>query len=173
MNFFQHLPNIPYTFLVGNEEVTLDITNILSHVQIVDKLKQHITVFYDYIIADGDRPDSVANKVYGGPEFTWIVLVMNNINSAYDWPLDTTEFNNYVVDKYGSVSAASTTYVYTTADGYTIDQTSYNLLSTAEQGDIISMYNYESAKNEAKRRIKMVPQAFVGPLTNELKRAFI
>lgn len=173
MNFFQHFNRTPYTFLVGTEEVTLDITNILSHVQIVDKLKQHVTVFYDYIIADGDRPDTVATKVYGGPEFTWIVLVMNNITSAYDWPLDTTEFNSYIVDKYTSVSNAATTYLYTTADGYLIDETSYNLLPGTEQGDIISMYDDETTKNEAKRRIKMVPQAFVGPLVSELKRAFI
>jgi hypothetical protein len=172
MNFFRYFPNTAYSFpsdTSGPFDVT--ITNITAHVVILELLKKHITVFYNYLISDGERPDSVATKLYGGPEYTWIVLVLNNILSHYDWPLTFQEFNQYITVKYGSVVAAQAQPVYKTTEEFLIDAVSYDLLPAERQGRVISQYDYEQELNETKRRIKAIPLPFVGPILIELKQA--
>lgn len=173
MKFFQFFPTVTYSFQQDGSTFGVDITNISAHVAIVERLKQHITAFYDYIVADGERPDSVATKLYGGPEFTWIVLVLNNIMSHYDWPLTNTEFDAYIADKYGSVDTAKAQFVYKTTAGYLVDSITYGLLPAAERAVPISQYDHEMTLNENKRRIRAIPVEFVGPLVLELKRAFV
>lgn len=168
MNFFRYFPTRTYVF----EDVTLDITDITARVKLMERIKARTSVFYDYIVEGEDRPDSVATKVYGGPQYTWVVLVVNNILSLYDWPLTTREFDAFIKEKYGSTMNAenlSNNPVYFTADGYEVDATTW--LTLAEmQGNVMSRYDYELARNEAKRRIKVIPASLVGPLTTELKK---
>jgi hypothetical protein len=171
MNFFQYFQRVPYEFVVGNTAFTLVLTNLTQHIRVLERIKNTITVFYDYVIQDGDRPDTVALKVYKSVEYTWLILLVNGIMSLYDWPLTTTEFNEYIVDKYGSIPAALSAVQYYTAAGHVVDVTTYGLLSSDDRGTTISLYDVELATNEAKRRIKLVPPALAGPLTLELKKA--
>jgi len=201
MNFFHYFPTLRYHIQDGNTSFDVNITNLTAHVTIVEKLKQAITVFNEYIIADGDRPDSVATQVYGGPEYTWLVLVVNNIQSHFDWPLTELEFDRYITDKYaylvpeyaielenqtnpGQAIARSQwrlrvrektyqRFVYKTALGFFVDELTYESMSADNRGTKTALYDHEWTLNEAKRRIKIIPQEFVGPLVAELKRAFI
>jgi hypothetical protein len=200
MNFFQYFPTLRYPLQDGNTHFDVSITNITAHVVIMEKLKQHITVFNDYVIADGDRPDTVAAQVYGGPEYTWLVLVINNITTHYDWPLTELEFDRYITDKYAylvpeyaSILDGQTApgwaidrsqwrlpvrekvyqqFVHKTALGFLVDETTYNNLAAEDRGVRITLYDHEWSLNEAKRRIKVIPQEFVTPLLDDLKRAF-
>jgi hypothetical protein len=171
MKYFQYFPKIDYTFTnTDGTLTTLSITNPTVHVKIVERLKQHIEVFHDYVIADGERPDTVATNLYGSPDYTWVVLIVNNIFSLYDWPLTYDEFVLFIVDKYGSLAAAQAQSVYKTTDGDYIDAVSYGLLSADQQGSVISAYDDELAKNEDKRRIRVIPAQFVEPLVLELRK---
>lgn len=175
MKFFRYFPTLNYTFDTGNTKFGLDITHPTAHVIILERVKQQITVFYDYVVSDGERPDSVATKHYGGPEYTWLVLVINGIMSHYDWPLTYDEFTDFIIDKYGSVVNAQNLTLnafYKTTAGALVDSITYGLLPAADQGVIESAYDHEHTLNEAKRRIKVVPPEFVIPLTRELKQAF-
>lgn len=172
MKFFRYFPQLSYVFEQANSSFGIDITNPTSHVVIVERLKQHVTAYYDYVISDGERPDSVATKVYGGPEYTWIILVLNNIQSLYDWPLTDAEFHDYIVDRYGSVANAQASKIYKTTEGFVVDSVSYNELPVERRGSISDEYTEEQTANENKRRIKLVPAEFVTPLVSELKRAF-
>lgn len=173
MNFFKYFPTTAYNFTTTQGQYALNITNITAHIQIVERLKQVITSYHDYIIQDGDRPDSVANAIYGSPDYTWIVLILNNIFTLYDWPLTTTEFNAYLIDKYGSLQVAQSLPVYKTADGYIVDVVTYAALPAVQQATVQYAYDAETTKNETKRRIRVVPIEFVGPLVIELKRVFV
>jgi hypothetical protein len=102
MQFFRYFPQLSYE--IG--DVKVDLTNITAHVLIKERLQQNIRTFYDYVVQDGERPDTVAAKLYGSVNHTWIVLLLNNIFSLFDWPLGHDEFNDYMVEKYGSVAAA-------------------------------------------------------------------
>jgi hypothetical protein len=148
------------------------MTDITRHVIVLEKVKQQISAFHDYVIQDGERPDTVATKIYGGPEYTWIVLILNNLLTLYDWPLTEYEFNRYIEDKYGSQHAATEVLYYLTTNGEYVDSTTYSLLPVNEQGSVRNAWEDEWQKNEAKRTIKVVPREFVAPLQAELERAF-
>lgn len=169
MNFFRYFPVVPYSFLDGNTTVVLNITNPTVHFKISEQVKSYITVLYDYVIQDGQRPDTVATQVYGSPDYTWVILLINSIITLYDWPLTYDEFNNYIADKYGSVQAAQATPVYKTSDGYYVDQTTFNTL-LANNRLQTDAYDDEMTLNEAKRRIKLAPPEFVEPLVLELRQ---
>lgn len=170
MQFFRYYPTTPYNFIdVNGRPFTLTTTNITAHLKVVERLRQNITVFYDYAVQDGDRPDTVAQKVYGSVNYTWIVLLLNNIFTLFDWPLTAEEFNNYIVERYGSVAAAQATRIYLTPNGYRTDAMTWAGLVG---GTTTTAYDDEIVKNDAKRRIRIVPVAFVAPLLAELSAVF-
>jgi len=166
MQFFRYFPTVDYQ--IGANTVTM--LNLTVHMKIQERIRQNITVFYDYIIQDGDRPDTVALKQYGSVDYTWIVLLMNNIFSLYDWPLNPSEFNNYIVDKYTTVANAQSQLTYKTVDGVVVDSITYNLLPADQRGVPSTAYDEELSKNETKRRIQLVPRQFVISLAQDLKQ---
>jgi hypothetical protein len=170
MKFFRYFPSVPYRFQSGDSTFSLDLTNITIRFSIMERLKQHVTVLYDYIVQDGERPDTVANKLYGSPDHTWIVLLVNNILSLYDWPLHNAEFDRYIKEKYGSLAAAQARSIYKTTDGYVVDAVSYMALPAAQRATTVSCYDDELSQNEAKRRIRVIPAEFVEPLVLELRK---
>jgi len=170
MNYFEFFPTIQYGFQSSTGNAMMSLTNITAHVVLVEKAKQAITVFYDYVIEDGERPDTVANRVYGSVDYTWVVLLVNNIFTLFDWPLNNREMALYLAEKYGSVQAAQANTLYRTVDNFFVDHATYLLMPAAQRGTSISSYDYELDLNEAKRRIKVVPQAFIAPLMSELKK---
>lgn len=170
MKYFQYFPQIQYNFAEpdGNN-VTMVMTNFTVRLKLVARLKQLIQVFQNYVIADGERPDTVAVKLYGSSDYTWIILLVNNIFSLYDWPLTSEEFTIYIVDKYGSITNAQSQLLYTTSFGDFVDMTTYNLLSGTDKGQTITAYDNELSINEAKRQIQVIPLAFVELMISELK----
>lgn len=172
MDFFQNFPTIPYAFQTPRGNATLTLTNIAAHVQIIARAKEAMWVFYDYVIQDGDRPDTVAVKVYNDAQYTWVVLMLNNIFTLFDWPLTQRELDLVIAEKYGSLTNAKSAWLYRTVAGFWLDHTSYTALPAAQQGVPQTSYDWEIDQNEAKRRIKVVPAQFLTALTSELKKAF-
>ena len=173
MQYFKFFPQVPYTFDVNGTDVVMDITNPTTRIKIMERLKQHITVLYDYVVEDGERPDVVAVNLYGSPIYTWIILVLNNIYSLYDWVLSEDEFVRFIESKYGSISAATASYIYRTVDGYRVDYTTWAALAASDRLDPQTLYDWEAEQNEAKRRIQVMPPEFAAPLMTELKRMFV
>ena len=108
--FFSKFPVIPF-----NSDVQLlneyDLsTNILFRIGIIrDVMENNVGAYYLYDIQDEDRPEIIAEKVYGDAEAHWIILYANNIyDPYYDWPMDRRTFEKYIVTKYGSLEWAKT-----------------------------------------------------------------
>ena len=170
MNYFRFFPRTDYDFQSATGNSTLIITNPTVRVALQDAVNAAITVFYDYVVQDEDRPDTVAQKVYGDVAYTWVILLMNNIFTLFDWPLTQREMTLYLAEKYGSVQAAQSTFLYRTAQNYLVDVDTFNALDVSQRGLPISVYDHEQDLNELKRRIRVVPQAFIGPLMTQLKK---
>jgi hypothetical protein len=170
MQFFSFFPTVEYTFQNANTQYTLTMVNPTVHVRLVEALKKNITVLYDYVIQDDERPDTVSVNLYGTPDYTWVVLLLNNIFTLFDWPLTNDEFMKYIVEKYGSVTQAQTTILYRTFDLYYVDAATYATLTLAQRGEVQTAYDFENDANDAKRRIRVVPSAFVAPIALELKK---
>lgn len=105
MSYFRELPNFQYQSpfidsLSSSEYVT--VKNIFRRMTLRDDLKNIFTVFNKYEIKEGDRPDTVAEEVYGKSDLDWVVLISAGIvNVRNEWPLSSRDLYNYVVEKYG------------------------------------------------------------------------
>lgn len=173
MDFFKYYRTAEYTFTDDATTVSVTLTDITLRSKIAERLNQYTSAMYDYVIADGERPDVVAENVYGSPSYTWIILLVNNILSLYDWPLSTEEFTNYIISKYGSVAAAeSGTPFYYTVEGDRVDAATYLLLPSARRGTVYTPYEQELADNEAKRRIRVIRAQFLPQIYTALRTLF-
>ena len=182
MDYFQYQSIVPYTFTTGGVTTTMSIVNITQRAKIAERLRQHTTTMHDYVIGDAERPDTVAQKVYGDTKYTWVVLLMNNIVSLYDWPMTNSEFELYIIGKYGSLSdsqnqgprtdaAWSAAKFYYTTEGDRVDATTYAGLGT-RQGITNTPYTQEVDDNEGRRTIKVVSMQFLPGILSTLKTLY-
>ena len=100
--YFEHFPLMLYD-IKANGYYKL-VPDIFRRVKAKNKIKNNLTLLDVYDVADGERPEHVAYKVYGESDFFWVVCMINNIeNPYYDWPLSNLQFENYMKDKYENV----------------------------------------------------------------------
>ena len=61
--------------------------------------------FVQYDIKDYETPETVADSLYGSPEYHWVVLMFNDIlNPLFEWPLSTRKFEKKLKNKYNGVT---------------------------------------------------------------------
>lgn len=142
----------------------IDQYHSLSAIDITTRTKINDYIFQaggagarDYLIAEGERPEGIANRLYGRPSYAYILLLSNNIHNLYDeWPKDSATFKKYIIEKYGSISnARNEIRFYYTGEGFIISQATYESLID-DKKYIKTTYEYESDLNEEKRRIKIL-----------------
>ena len=99
MAYFANFPKIQYQFDAdGNFKVGVDI---LKRIAIRENIKDDFSVWEEYQVTDGDKPETIAHKLYGDPTLHWVVLFMNDIiNPYYEWPMTYHELNRLVDKKY-------------------------------------------------------------------------
>ena len=118
MAYFEELPNILYPNLLRNQnkiEDRIPVKNIFKRAKLRDDVDQAITAFNYYYVEQGMRPDMVAKDLYGDSELDWVVLTTNNITNYRDqWPLNSVDFQNYIIEKYGSEEALTNVHHYNT-----------------------------------------------------------
>jgi len=109
--FLNSFPKVRYDITRNRYSNFETVTNITFRFSIIRSVLDNIGSYYKYEIRDGDRPEILAEKIYGDPEAYWIILYANDMyDPQYDWPLDYDGFKKYIIGKYGSLSTAKTTY---------------------------------------------------------------
>ena len=79
------------------------VKNLFKRAKLREDIYQELTFFTKYDVLGDDRPDNVADLIYGDPTLDWVVLISNNIvNVQSEWPLSQGDFNRYITDKYES-----------------------------------------------------------------------
>ena len=79
------------------------VKNLFKRAKLREDVYQDLSFFTKYDVLGDDRPDNVADLVYGDPTLDWVVLLSNNIvNVQSEWPLSQGDFNRYITDKYDS-----------------------------------------------------------------------
>ena len=188
MGYFRELPNLRYPSFLSDKVSSLDfveVKNIFRKVKLRDDLQSNFTLFNKYEIEEGMRPDTVAEELYGNPEFDWIVLTVAGIlNVRNEWPLNNRDLYNYCLDKYddslNSVRFFETKEV-KNADGklilpkgkvvdsgFTIpnpDNVSANLNPVVG----ISNYEYETRLNDEKRNIYVLREGYIQTFLNDIR----
>jgi hypothetical protein len=109
--YFQYFPTITYDIQGKRFSEYNMVTNIFFRLKIIREVLENTSSYYEYLLRESDTPEILADNVYGDPEAHWIILLANNIiDPNYDWPMDSRTFQKYIIDKYGSVANAKSTY---------------------------------------------------------------
>ncbi len=104
--YFRQLPDFEYVNRTSSEEGKSSgdytkVKNLFKKGKLREDIFQDTTFFEKYTIYGDDRPDNIANKVYGDPTLDWVVMLSNNIiNIQSEWPMSQADFNTYLIEKY-------------------------------------------------------------------------
>jgi hypothetical protein len=106
--YFSYFPKTFYSFDKSNGEFNV-VTNIFTRVKLLKEILENTALYYKYEIQEGETPEIVAYKFYGDMQKHWLVLYANQIiDPKYDWILHYDEFNQFIINKYGSIEIAKT-----------------------------------------------------------------
>lgn len=114
-----------------------------SKITVVDQIKNDLNYVQTYTIQQDDvRPDIVARKFYGNPDYDWLILTLNTvIDPFFDWPMNEEKFFQFIQDKYKKPNQTGFEYA---------NQNIYNYLQVREKADI-STSLYDSLPIELKK----------------------
>jgi hypothetical protein len=153
--YFQKFPLISYDVRKNGE--ILIASHILRRSKFIENIKNNTSLFFQYNVQDSDRPEIIADKIYGSVEYYWIVLHFNDIINPFDWVLSSEELNQYVNKKYSNPNSI---HHYETTDKHTVN-------SNYPGAVAVSNFTYESKINESKRRIKLLDPSYVSQVEQE------
>jgi hypothetical protein len=106
-SFFDKFPVIRYQISGVKYSSFQTIRNLLFRTSIIREALNNSSAYIKYIIQDGDTPEILAAKMYGDPQAHWMILYANDmLDAQYDWPMTSTVFPKYLVDKYRSAAEA-------------------------------------------------------------------
>ena len=170
MAYFSKFPMMAYD-IAGNENYKL-LPNILRRVKLRTGIRTGSFLFDNYDVADGERPEDIAFKLYGDPELHWIVLMTNNITDRYyQWPLTQPQFQEYMKDKYGAGSEdAVHHYEITQTSGPTSSRDYSHMVecnSDETNPSIISNRDYEQRKQDEYRQIRLLDPRYIETFVEE------
>ena len=106
MAYFKHFPNIFYKSPLEYKSSSADfiaIKNIFRRTKLKDYLAGNVSLFNKYIIEDGERPDTIAENLYGSSQYDFVVVLVAGItNINQQWPVQDYQIYDIALDKYGS-----------------------------------------------------------------------
>ena len=188
-NYFRNIPNVLYDINGTEPNQYRAVTNIMKRVKFRPSVIENISDYYPYRVREGERPDIVSHQKYGTVAYSYLILLLNDIvDPLFDWPLHTRQFENYIIEKYGSISTAQTTNKYyyqivraevartgtserIPAVKFIVDQTTYDALDAGVQSTQTA-YEWEDELNDDKRDIKLINAEFIQDIDYSVKRTF-
>ena len=188
MSYFRELPNIFYQSQSKDRNSSNDyvlVKNLFRRTKLRDDLQSVTTLFNKYQISPGERPDTIADYLYGDPGLDWVVMMTANIINIRDqWPLSDKDLYNYAESKYGTtlndVRFYETTEVKDSSNrlilpkGKIVDQ-DFKIPNpstpTADLNPVVSVsnYNYEVRENDEKRQIFVLKPEYLGMFLEDMR----
>ena len=137
------------------------VKDITKNIRFRRDILANISLYDEYDIVDGETPEILAEKLYGNPEYHWIIMLANDrYDYRNDWPLTQANLDQYVIDKYGAT--ANNIHHYENSKGLTVD-------SDYPSAVPITNANYEEQLNESKRRIKVISNSIISTVLRNFK----
>ena len=154
------------------------LPDILRRVKQRSAIKDGQFIFDNYDVRDGEKPEDVAVKWFGDPEYHWVILMTNNITDRfYEWPMTQPQFQNFIEDKYGLANIdAIHHYEITQASGPTsgTGPGDYSHLvegnSDEDNASSVSNREYEERLQDKHRQIRLLDRKFISQFVNEFER---
>jgi hypothetical protein len=193
MAYFDEFPDILLPSFANDRNSSSDFVrskNLFKRAKIRDDFFSTATVFDLYSIIGDDRPDNVAQKLYGDSELDWVVLLSNNIiNIRDEWPMSQYDLERYLDNKY-SQEQLSEVHHYETKEvktdfgmlllqeglwvdaNYTFKFTDEDEVKTLSGANIltsVSIYQFEIQKNDSKRNIYALRSNFLQTVFSDMR----
>ena len=196
-SYFRRLPNLDYPSLLKERESNTDFVetkNLFRRAKVREDLFSNFMQFDKYKIIGDERPDNVAEKVYGSSDLDWVVLMSNNIiDLNNEWPLTQYQLNSFLNNKYSQRDLVSIHH-YETLElrdnknqlilpaGIVVDENfnleylsggqikSTNSLVDGRPVKAVTFFDYENDLNDKKRNINVLKQEFLGIFIKDFER---
>ena len=196
-NYFRRLPNLDYPSLLKERESNTDFVqtkNLFRRVKIREDLFANFMQFDKYEVIGDERPDNVAEKVYGNDGLDWVILLSNNIiDINNEWPMNQSQLNMFLDEKYTPQQLVSIHH-YETLElrdnknqlilpaGLVVDADfnmeylsggqvkSTNSLVDGRPIRAVTFFDYENDLNDQKRNINVLKQEFLGLFIKDFER---
>ena len=187
-SYFSLLPNFQYinpTQVGGKKKQYVEAKNLFLRLKLRDAVSPFATNFQKYSIREDQRPDSIAEELYGDSNFDWVVLITANIINVKDeWPLSSRLLYEVMYDKYqenlNSVRHYETKEIRDSKDrlllpgGKVVDST-FRIPNPDSPGQeinptvAVSNWLVEVRKNNEKRTIKVLKKEYLVSFVNEAR----
>ena len=151
------------------------VTDIFRRVKIRSKIADNVSLLDKYDVAEGEKPEDIAYKIYGDTDYFWVVTLVNNIvNRYYDWPLDSFSFQQYIKDKYSNPDGIHHYEVIQssgkqTGDGPADYSHKLEVNSTHPGAQSVSNTEYERRLQDKKRQIKLLQPNYLNNFIDEFR----
>ena len=182
----KQLPDLLYNF--GNSQIDQNFLvgkNLWRRAEIIDEYKTSLTMFDEYIVQNGERPEDIALHLYKNPFYNWTILIINDIVNYHDqWPRTQKQLEEYVNEKYIPTDTEpnrgplSTKYHITTElrdsanniivpagkvvpSNFSVSYFNGSVLVSANPVQSITNYQYEEELNSKKEKIQIVRPNFI------------
>ena len=192
MNYFDLFPDVQLPSFSDKRKSSFDyitLKNLFKRGKIRDDIFGSVAAFSKYTVIDGERPDTVAKKLYDDENFDWVVLLSNNIiNVQNEWPMGQYEFQRYLDNKYskdqlGEIHHYETNEIRNQAGilllqgGLSVDA-DFTFNYTNNDGTIeavnnvksVSYLEHEILKNDEKRAINVLRKKYIGLIIDDMRQ---
>ena len=166
--YFANFPRIPYdNYGTGDFRLT---PNILKRIAVRANVKTTTSLFDTYDVKEGETPDLIADKLYGNPEFHWVVLMMNDVVDRYhQWPMSRRQFLAHLNDKYTNVDAVHH-YEISQSSGDTNIKINIGTSNTDHPtATAITNREYEQERQDSLRKIRLLDPDFIDDFVTEFE----
>ena len=161
--------------------------NFFRRYKLNDDIFSYAVFFNKYAIEDGERPDILADKLYGSPKYDWVILLTNNlVNAQYDWPLSNYDLTKTLEkeydDPYNEIHHYETIKIAQYPAGLRVDKAFYDrqhklnidgnivLKNGSEICGAVSVAEHFSNENEKRREIYILKEEYFQSFINDFKR---
>ena len=162
------------------------IKNLFRRVKLRDDLQNVFTLFDKYEIGHGERPDTIAEDLYGSTDLDWVIMMSAGIINLHDqWPLSDYDLYRYADNKYGNDLNAIRFYETTEVkdasgrlilpkgkivdSNFTIPNPNDTTLDLNPVTGITN-YEYETRLNDDKRLIYILKPEYLQLYLNDMRR---
>ena len=190
--FFDIVPNIEYDekpiSYPFSESDFVVAKNFFRRYKINDDVFQYAVFFKKYTIKDGERPETLAEKIYGNQFYDWVILLTNNmVNAQYDWPRTNYEIYKMVEEEFDDPYSEISHYEIKETIGHYqaglhVDKTFYDNTHKLNIGGSVQIKNgneiaspitvaeYYQEENEKKREIYLLKSRFLESFVKDFKK---
>ena len=98
--YFKNFPEMQYTLSDGK---IITIKDFFRKSKIEQEAVTGLIDYTLYELQEGDRPDTVATRLYGQGDLHWTFYLVNDFDNYFDWFKSSLEFETYMGKKYEGV----------------------------------------------------------------------